>query len=998
MITVKILGDDAGLKKTLASSRGALNAWNKSMRSVGNAGTAMTTVGRNLTQMVTVPVLATGAAAVKMAYDFNVSMTRIQSLVGASDAQMKVYNKTVLDLQSQTGKSAKDLGDALYFITSSGYSGQAALDLLTQSAKASAAGMGDTAQVADVLTTAMSVYGPKALSAQRATDVLNAAIKDGKGEPAEFAKELGKVIAPGQLLGVTFDQTAAAVSLLTIKGQDAATATTGLRQVYMNFLKPAKATQNALAGIGTSAAEVRKEIKDKGLAAALYDLQGKVKSSGKDYASTSTSLFSNVRALASYLDLVGGSHATNDQFYKDTLNSSKGAGAAAESFDKWKASVSGKFLIAMGQLKTDLTVIGGQMLPKLVGWLSKVVAKFHDMSPEQKKQAEHWALIAAAVGPLLMMFGKLLTTFSLIARHPLLTALIALGAYLVKLYATNKSFRDIVNEVAHALGTAAKFVNDNRTAITAILLPLGTAIVVFTALTRGLALAKTAMTAFKAAVVAVNLVMETNPIFLAIAAIAALVVGVIYAYKHFATFRNVVDTTFSWIKDHWPLLLDIILGPIGMAAGAIIGHWHSISAGAKSTKDGIVSAFQAIEGPLKAVFDAIKWEWDHTIGVMHVPAAVSKVGGLLGKVGGAVSGVASTIAGARASGGPVTGGNTYLVGEKGPELVTMGQSGFVSTASDTAKMFGNIGKVSDSTAALSKTSHTQKTQYDNAKRRYHQLLARPQKTQAQRDALVNAKSNMDQQKKDYDAAAKAVVAAQKADKALQAQYKKGAPLLTKAAGLVGFGDHVGPVEKQANAMAAAIQKQFADKDGNIPAAAQAAIDRLNDLASQAASARTGLISSLTGDSDFVSQLQSGDTSTAGIQTFLTGQVNKIKALGNDLKILSSRGLPPSMLAQLAAGGLAALPIADSLASASSADLAGIVATQSQINTLTSALGDSTQKAIFSAPDSPTGDLTGTKIKDAPAGTVQNITVNAQTNASAAQIAADAAWHLRTISA
>lgn len=45
--------------------------------------------------------------------------------------------------------------------------------------------------------------------------------------------------------------------------------------------------------------------------------------------------------------------------------------------------------------------------------------------------------------------------------------------------------------------------------------------------------------------------------------------------------------------------------------------------------------------------------------------------------------LASNIDGARASGGPVRGGGTYLVGEKGPELVTFPQNGFVSSNFDT---------------------------------------------------------------------------------------------------------------------------------------------------------------------------------------------------------------------------------------------------------------------------------------------------------------------------
>lgn len=43
-------------------------------------------------------------------------------------------------------------------------------------------------------------------------------------------------------------------------------------------------------------------------------------------------------------------------------------------------------------------------------------------------------------------------------------------------------------------------------------------------------------------------------------------------------------------------------------------------------------------------------------------------------------------AGARAAGGPVAGGKQYLVGENGPELVTMGGAGQVTNANSTASI------------------------------------------------------------------------------------------------------------------------------------------------------------------------------------------------------------------------------------------------------------------------------------------------------------------------
>lgn len=102
-----------------------------------------------------------------------------------------------------------------------------------------------------------------------------------------------------------------------------------------------------------------------------------------------------------------------------------------------------------------------------------------------------------------------------------------------------------------------------------------------------------------------NVALAANPVGLIIIAIAALVAGIIYAYKHSETFRRIVDAAFravqaaaaaawNWIKDHWRLLLGIITGPIGAAVMVVISHW-----------DKIVSTARAIQGKVKAVFSGI---------------------------------------------------------------------------------------------------------------------------------------------------------------------------------------------------------------------------------------------------------------------------------------------------------------------------------------------------------------------------------------------------------
>ena len=62
-----------------------------------------------------------------------------------------------------------------------------------------------------------------------------------------------------------------------------------------------------------------------------------------------------------------------------------------------------------------------------------------------------------------------------------------------------------------------------------------------------------------------------------------------------------------------------------------------------------------------------------------------------GTFGTVIKGLVSGISGARASGGPVSAGNTFLVGEKGPELFTPSNNGTILPAgSFGGKSGGNV--------------------------------------------------------------------------------------------------------------------------------------------------------------------------------------------------------------------------------------------------------------------------------------------------------------------
>ena len=102
------------------------------------------------------------------------------------------------------------------------------------------------------------------------------------------------------------------------------------------------------------------------------------------------------------------------------------------------------------------------------------------------------------------------------------------------------------------------------------------------------------------------------------------------AYQKVEWFRNGVNAVFDWIKEHWPLLAAILLGPIGLAIGLIVQN------------------FDSIKGVVQSVWDFIRPILE------RIGGAVSAVAGPLGKVVGAVGGVIGHIPGF-ATGGIVPG-------------------------------------------------------------------------------------------------------------------------------------------------------------------------------------------------------------------------------------------------------------------------------------------------------------------------------------------------------
>ena len=252
-LKINITGDSSKLKNALSSASSKLSSF----------GSKMQSVGKSLSTRLTLPLVAAGGAATKMAFDFDKSMTSIQALVGVTAEKVSEMGEAAKKMAVDTGKSSKEAAEALFFITSAGLRGKEAMDVLEMSLKAAAVGLGETKTIADLSTSAMNAYGSESLSASDATDILTAAVREGKLEASALAGAMGGVIPLASNMGVSFDQVGAAMAAMSKTGTDAATGATQLTAILASLKKPSAQAVDALDAMGLSTQGVQQSLKRK---------------------------------------------------------------------------------------------------------------------------------------------------------------------------------------------------------------------------------------------------------------------------------------------------------------------------------------------------------------------------------------------------------------------------------------------------------------------------------------------------------------------------------------------------------------------------------------------------------------------------------------------------------------------------------------------------------------------------------------------------------------
>ncbi len=436
---------------------------------VQKAGEKVKDAGSGMTKKVTAPILAAGAASAKMAMDFEDSMAKVSTIADATEVPMDEMQKAILDLSNQTGISSEEIAQNIYDSISAGQKTGDAVNFVSNSTKLAKAGFADAGAALDVLTTIMNAYGLKASEVTNVSDMLIQTQNLGKTTVADLASSMGKVIPTANAYGVSLDELCAGYAIMTANGVATAESTT-----YMNGMlnELGKSGTNVSKTLKEKTGKTFKELMDSGMS--LSDVLKIISDAATENNKSFGDMWSSSEAGKAGMILLGDSAENFNGVLEQMQNS---AGATNTAFEKLDTN-STKIKKATNELKNDAIDLGTTLMEELAPIIENIAEKisqftewFNGLSESEKQMIIQIGLIVAAIGPLLIVIGTVVSSgakiiggipviakglsglFGIIAANPVLAIITAIVIAVFTLWTTCDEFREGVLEGIDILKT-----------------------------------------------------------------------------------------------------------------------------------------------------------------------------------------------------------------------------------------------------------------------------------------------------------------------------------------------------------------------------------------------------------------------------------------------------------------------------------------------------------------------------------------------------------------
>ena len=504
------------------------------LQKISATGEKLQTVGSNIESAgkkllpVTGAVTALGTAAVKTAADFDSAMSQVAAVSGATGSDLDALREKAREMGSKTKFSASEAAEAMNYMAMAGWKTGDMLDGIEGIMNLAAASGEDLATTSDIVTDALTALGLSAADSGHFADILAAASSNANTNVSMMG-ETFKYCAPvAGALGFSAEDTAEAIGLMANAGIKSSQAGTAMRTMLTNLTGEVTFAGESFGELTIQTTNADGSMRS--LGDILADCRVAFSQMSESEKAANAEALVGKNAMSGFLAVMNAAPGDIEKLNSAINNCD---GTAEKMATTMQDNLAGQLTILKSQLEELAISFGELLMPAIrtiVGWIQKFVDWLNGMDEGTKKVIMTVALLAAALGPVLIVIGKVIS---------------AVGTIMT-----------IVPKIAGVINVV------------------------------------------KGAFAALNATMLANPIFLIIAAIAALVAAFIYLWNNCEGFRQ------FWI-DLWENIKAVAVAVWTAISEFFTAAWEAIKSAAETVWNGIRDFFSGLWEGIKTIFTTV---------------------------------------------------------------------------------------------------------------------------------------------------------------------------------------------------------------------------------------------------------------------------------------------------------------------------------------------------------------------------------------------------------
>lgn len=602
---------------------------------------SMQSIGRNMTQYITVPVVGAFTMSAKSAMDFEYQLQDIRKEVEAQSGSLKETDKIMKEMSSdvlkwskQYGVGTKEINEGLFTLISNGYSARVALGMMPELLKTMTANGDKTGKTIELTSSLMEQFGLN-------TGSTNSQIRSGNSLMNQMTEITHKTALNLDDLGTISANAGAALHGMHINTADFLTVAGKLRSAGIDASSVGTGLSSMLTRIATGTGAAAADLKKYNIAVydshhnmrSMLDIVGDMKKaySGMNDEERQKFLYDvmgqeNMKVGSTLMN----AHISDYRKLSKEVSNSNGV------VDKYNKTMRSTSEFSVQEFKSSLNSLsislGQKLLPTLtpvIKGLTSMVNRFAKLPSPVKNSILVLTGLAAILGPMAIGIAAIITSVGKIRTvmnglniakkikdiansFKLLTilnpttlgigAVIALGAAFVLAYQKIKPFREFINGIGKGIMNSLRPVINMVGTIGNSFKKLFNAMKTYFS-ENGLSFLQAFANVFKVVAIAIGVSMSRIIVIIKVA---------------LNLIKNIFSTTWGSIEQIVGGVFTAIGGLLKVFAGLFTGNWQLLWSGVKDIFSGIWNTFKGIVGGVINVIigivnsgiDGINWLLD----------------------------------------------------------------------------------------------------------------------------------------------------------------------------------------------------------------------------------------------------------------------------------------------------------------------------------------------------------------------------------------------------